>query len=311
MAAMQIGRVTEAEEAFRKGMALRGDGASNSHALRSIAEMRRGCGRHLEAVQTLDLERIKPSPEAFVEIAFLRGTHGVDCAFTASNHHVSRCSPVQSETDSFVVFCTTPADDPHGGRSPYRDAGWNGHSIRPNQYSDITCLRAGACYHALGYLQSAVRDYEAAWETAVKVTGAGTKLREEAQGCQWLSFYQRELALYTFAHLDQPTTEFCPDRDLHPIMKGALTLHQVPGVSLPFEVIQSLPLCLRSKIRVPEGFRFDMAAIGGCCAEHWCKKAPPSQEMLATYKAQAPIPAVVLAPPPPPPRQQVRSHICR
>jgi len=56
----------------------------------------------------------------------------------------------------------------------------------------------------------------------VKVTGAGTKLREEAQGCQWLSFYQRELALYTFAHLDQPTTEFCPDRDLHPIMKGAL-----------------------------------------------------------------------------------------
>ncbi len=68
----------------------------------------------------------------------------------------------------------------------------------------------------------------------MKVTGpggAGTKLREEAQGCQWLSFYQRELALYTFAHLDQPTTEFCPDRDLHPIMKGALFLHLSPGVS--------------------------------------------------------------------------------
>ena len=83
------------------------------------------------------------------------------------------------------------------------------------------CLLAGACYHAVGYLQSAVRDYEAAWETAMKVTGAGTKMREEALGCQWLSFYQRELALYTFAHLDRPTSEFCPDRDLHPIMKGA------------------------------------------------------------------------------------------
>ena len=57
-------------------MALRGDGAGNSHALRSIAEMRRGCGRHLEAVQILDLERIKPSPEAFVELAFLRGAQG-------------------------------------------------------------------------------------------------------------------------------------------------------------------------------------------------------------------------------------------
>ena len=56
-------------------MALRGDGASNSHSLRSIAEMRRGCGRHLEAVQLLDLERIQPSPEAYIELVFLRGPH--------------------------------------------------------------------------------------------------------------------------------------------------------------------------------------------------------------------------------------------
>ena len=72
----QIGRVAEAEEAFRNAMALRGDGASSSHALRSIAEMRRGCGRHSEAVQLLDLERVKPSPEAYVELVFLRGLRG-------------------------------------------------------------------------------------------------------------------------------------------------------------------------------------------------------------------------------------------
>ncbi len=41
----------------------------------------------------------------------------------------------------------------------------------------------------------------------MKVSNAGTTLREEAQSCQWLSFYQRELALYTFAHLDR--TETC------------------------------------------------------------------------------------------------------
>ena len=87
---------------------------------------------------------------------------------------------------------------------------------------------AGACHHALGHLSAAVRDYETAWETAMKATSAGTKLREEAQSCQWLSFYQRELALYTFAHLDQPTVDFCPDRDLHPILKGASPPHASP-----------------------------------------------------------------------------------
>jgi hypothetical protein len=39
--------------------------------------MRRGCGRHLEAVQLLDLERIKPSLEAYVELVFLRGSHSL------------------------------------------------------------------------------------------------------------------------------------------------------------------------------------------------------------------------------------------
>ncbi len=75
-------------------MALRGDGASNSHALRSIAEMRRGCGRHLEAVQTLDLERIKPSPEAFVELAFLRGAHVVDWSNVADFCTKPSCVPL-------------------------------------------------------------------------------------------------------------------------------------------------------------------------------------------------------------------------
>ena len=107
--AHQVGRVAEAEEAFRKGMALHGDGASNSHALRSIAEMRRGCGRHLEAVQLLDLERIRPSLEAYVELVFLRGAHGLapsDLALqrAATIELVQRCRdilPVADEsTDS-------------------------------------------------------------------------------------------------------------------------------------------------------------------------------------------------------------------
>ena len=104
----QIGRVVEAEEAFRKGMALRGDGASNSHALRSIAEMRRGCGRHLEATEILDLERIKPSLEAFVELVFVRGASGTDWSAVAKSQCKPQCRPlvpyIHIEIQSFLVL---------------------------------------------------------------------------------------------------------------------------------------------------------------------------------------------------------------
>ena len=132
----------------------------------------------------------------------------------------------------------------------------------------------------------------------MQATGAGTTLREEAQSCQWLSFYQRELALYTFAHLDQPTSDYCADRDLHPIMKGA---HLCPCF------FQNSQMLLTGGQAPANHSRFLRAWRWRGYAEHWCKKAPPSQEMLATYKAQAPIPATLPPPPPPPDRAKVWS----
>ena len=70
----QVGMVREAEEAFTRGMTLQGQGASNAHAMRAMAEMRRGCGRHGDAIRLLDkaLEK-NPPREAVPELAFLRG----------------------------------------------------------------------------------------------------------------------------------------------------------------------------------------------------------------------------------------------
>lgn len=74
----------------------------------------------------------------------------------------------------------------------------------------------------MGHLKAAVRDYEAAWEGARALAAEGRPLLGDAAAAQWLSYYQRELALYSFAHLDRRMAEFCLDRDLHPVMKGAL-----------------------------------------------------------------------------------------
>ena len=42
--------------------------------------------------------------------------------------------------------------------------------------------------------------------------------------------------------------------------------------------------------------------------EQWCKRAAPSKEMLATYRAQAPMPADVPPPPAAPPADQARHN---
>lgn len=74
----------------------------------------------------------------------------------------------------------------------------------------------------MGHLKAAVRDYEVAWENATSLAAENRPLQGDAASAQWLSYYQRELALYSFAHLDQRMADFCLDRDLHPVMKGAV-----------------------------------------------------------------------------------------
>ena len=45
-------------------------------------------------------------------------------------------------------------------------------------------------------------------------------LGEDARSRQFLTFYQREMALYTRANADRPVEDYCLDHDLHPIFKA-------------------------------------------------------------------------------------------
>ena len=56
-------------------------------------------------------------------------------------------------------------------------------------------------------------DYERAFSMEAPDLG------DDARSRQFLSFYQREMALYTLNRLDENVAEYCVDRDLHPIFK--------------------------------------------------------------------------------------------
>ena len=93
-----------------------------------------------------------------------------------------------------------------------------------------TCV-AGACQHALGYHKEAVQDYERAF---CMDAGQKDKVPEEARQQQFLAFYQKELALYIRAHLDEPIAARSLDKDLHPVFK----------VQISQSLTQSAVLCM-------------------------------------------------------------------
>ena len=61
-----------------------------------------------------------------------------------------------------------------------------------------------------------MKDYERAFCIDA---GEKDKVPDEARQHQFLAFYQKELALYIRAHLDEPIESYCLDKDLHPIFK--------------------------------------------------------------------------------------------
>lgn len=75
----------------------------------------------------------------------------------------------------------------------------------------------------MGDLIEAVADYERCFSVD------NASLGEDARSRQFLSFYQREMALYTLARLDDAVANYCVDRDLHPIFKVLNSTNQVPG----------------------------------------------------------------------------------
>ncbi|GLC64956.1 hypothetical protein PLESTF_000225900 [Pleodorina starrii] len=119
---------------------------------------------------------------------------------------------------------------------------------RDEQVIEVLYLRA-ICHHALGAVREAVRDYEECLNYVPKSGHAAAT--EEARQFQFLSFYQKDMALYMYHSLDRKAADFCPDSELPAVFK-----------------------------------------------ELWCKKGPPTSELIAHYPQYPPLP---VSPPPLPP----------
>ncbi|CAD7704338.1 unnamed protein product [Ostreobium quekettii] len=76
-------------------------------------------------------------------------------------------------------------------------------------------LRA-ACHHALGFHKKAVQDYLRCIEYEKTVSREDPVERHQLLV---VSFFQKEMALYTRHRLDIPVDTFCPDIELNPIFK--------------------------------------------------------------------------------------------
>ena len=81
-------------------------------------------------------------------------------------------------------------------------------------HSRAACWPAGACQHALGHHREAAQDYEKAL-----LAEAGEKAGEETRSQQFLAFYQKELALYAYSHLDLPVRGYSLDQEISPLFK--------------------------------------------------------------------------------------------
>lgn len=46
-----------------------------------------------------------------------------------------------------------------------------------------------------------------------------TNMTEETRAFQYLSFYQKDLALALYKNYDTPASSFCPDVDISPLFK--------------------------------------------------------------------------------------------
>ena len=102
-------------------------------------------------------------------------------------------------------------------------------------------MHTGACHHALGSHSEAVRDYESAFSVTSKDLGEDTRSR------QFLTFYQREMALYTRSNEDRLVEDYSLDHDLHPVFKACPSSSNFLATQgLYFVTCCSLVLCVRS-----------------------------------------------------------------
>ena len=91
--------------------------------------------------------------------------------------------------------------------------------------SESVCARIellfyrAACAHTIGHFHDALRHYMAALDLQSEIDKDKIQPTHEALQFLCLSFYQKELLLYTCAHLERPVETYCVDGDLHPEFK--------------------------------------------------------------------------------------------
>lgn len=95
-------------------------------------------------------------------------------------------------------------------------------ALNEGQRVELRFLR-GACYHAVGLHKLAIEDYV----TTLEANPQG--LSPEAISFMCLAFYQKEMALWGRAHIDDPINSLCLDADLHPEFKELWCKKTPPG----------------------------------------------------------------------------------
>jgi tetratricopeptide (TPR) repeat protein len=95
-------------------------------------------------------------------------------------------------------------------------------ALNEGQRVELRFLR-GACYHAVGLHKLAIEDYI----TTLEANPQG--LSPEAISFMCLAFYQKEMALWGRAHIDDPIECLCLDADLHPEFKELWCKKTPPG----------------------------------------------------------------------------------
>jgi len=95
-------------------------------------------------------------------------------------------------------------------------------TLNEGQRVELRFLR-GACYHAVGLHKLAIEDYI----TTLEANPQG--LSPEAISFMCLAFYQKEMALWGRAHIDDPIESLCLDANLQPEFKELWCKKTPPG----------------------------------------------------------------------------------
>lgn len=188
-----------------------------------VAELRRGCGDHMTAIEMLDRALAAAPPHHRIELLFLRGaSFNFVMGPWVGDGALGSCwrlgFVVRSVCDgTTAAVCATWCRLP----SVARDSLATMTVI--SSYQVYVLFPAGACHHALGFHRSAARDYSQAFTIEQKDSSNEVKMQ------QFLAFYQVPVSS-SHAQLVCSTPQLC-------CLGLALLLHPVMSVVVQFSAI--------------------------------------------------------------------------